>query len=225
MVKVSIIIPCKEIDATVRRCIKHCKRLEHNKEIIVVPDSVIPGFPAAKRNWAMQKATGDIFAFIDSDAYPSKDWLKHAAYWLKCFDAVCGPGVLPPDAPLEEHIADQVHQWVFCPYRVKADIPQIVNWFPSFNLIVKREVATQFDNYLTGEDDRFGLKIRNGIFYHPDILVYHNRRGIFHPLWRQFGIWGKHKGHFARLAFIAYITTLFTYATNYLKGFLKKGIK
>jgi len=114
----------------------------------------------------MDRATGDIFAFIDSDAYPSPKWLKNALYWLKCFPAVCGPGVLPPDAPFEEKVADQVHKWVFCPYRVKADKPQIVPWFPSFNLIVKREFAGQFENYLTGEDDRFGMNIKGGIFYH-----------------------------------------------------------
>lgn len=224
MVKVSIIIPCKTIDDDVKRCVGYCEKLPEVHEVIVITDLIIPGLPSAKRNWAMQRAVGDVFAFIDADAYPSKDWLKNALYWLQTFKAVCGPGVLPPDAPIEEHIADQVHQWVFCPYRVVAKEPQIVKWFPSFNLIVRREVATQFDPYLTGEDDKFCLRIKDGIFYHPDILVYHNRRGIFKPLWRQYGTWGKHKGHFARLALIAYITTLFTYATNYLNGFFNKCI-
>lgn len=224
MVKVSVIIPTKKIDHYVKRCVSSLEKLPEIHETIVVSDSLCPGLPAAKRNWAMQRAKGDIFAFLDSDAYPSKDWLKHALYWLQTFDAVCGPGILPPDAPIGEHIADRVHQWVFCPYRVKADKPQIVGWFPSFNLIVKREVATQFDSYLTGEDDRFGLKIKNGIFYHPDILVYHNRRGIFKPLWRQFGQWGKTKGHFFRLALVAWITTVWVYALNYVKGFWKRRL-
>ena len=99
-----------------------------------------------------------------------------------------------------------------------------MKWFPSFNLIVKREVATQFEGYLTGEDDRFGEKIKGGIFYHPSILVYHNRRGAFKPLWRQFGTWARHKGHFQKLAFLAWITTLWTYAVNFMIGFFKKGV-
>lgn len=219
--KVSIIVPCKKMDYFARRCVDHCEARYPDYELIVVTDSVCPGLPATKRNWAMQKATGDVFAFIDSDAYPSRDWLKHALYWLQTFDAVCGPGVLPADAERVEHIADKVHQWLFAPYRVKAMAPRIVTWFPSFNLIVKRSVATEFDSYLTGEDERFAKKIRGGIFYHPDILVYHNRRGAFSPLWRQFGTWGRHKGHFAKLALLAWVTTVWTYAVNYVKGFLK----
>ena len=170
----------------------------------------------------MQRATGNIFAFIDSDAYPSPDWLKNALYWLQCFPAVCGPGVLPPDAPYIEHVADKVHEWVFCPYRVKAKKPQLVSWFPTFNLVVRKEVASQFDNYLTGEDDRFGLTIKDGIFYHPSILVYHNRRGIFKPLWRQFGTWARHKGAFQWMAVVAWVTTILVYVINFVKGFIRR---
>lgn len=224
MAKVSIIIPCKTVDDYVIRCVQHLEWLHEEREVFLVSDAICPGFPSAKRNWAMQRATGEIYAFIDSDAYPSQDWLKNALHYLKCFDAVCGPGVLPPDAPWIEQVADQVHQWLFCPYRVKAGKPQIVPWFPTFNLIVKKEVATQFDSYLTGEDDKFGLNIKDGIFYHPSILVYHNRRGIFRPLWRQFGVWARHKGHFLRLSLLAYLTTLWTYAINFVKGFFSENI-
>ena|SRR3990167_1777202 len=222
MVKVSIIIPTKEIDAYANRCIDCCSKLPGNPEIIIVPDSTCPGLPASKRNWAMQRAKGDVFAFIDSDAYPSADWLKNALYWLECYPAVCGPGVLPPDAPWEEQIADQVHKWVFCPYRVTPKTPRIVPWHPTFNLIVKREVATQFDPYLTGEDDRFGLNIKGGVFYHPSILVYHNRRGIFKPLWRQFGTYARHKGAFVGIAAVAWVTTIWVYAVNWVLGFLRR---
>src|SRR3990167_9659505 len=96
-------------------------------------------------------------------------------------------------------------------------------WYPTFNLIVKKKFAAAFENYLTGEDEKFCLNnFKDWIFYHPSILVYHNRRGIFKPLWKQFGTWGRHKGHFARLAFIAWVTTLLVYAANFLIGFLKR---
>lgn len=219
---VSIIIPCKTVDAYAQRCIKFCEALPQEKEIMVISDVLCPGFPAGKRNWAMQRAKGDVFAFIDSDAFPSAEWLKNALYYLQCFPAVCGPGVLPPEAPLSEHIADQVHKWVFCPYRVKSDKPRIVPWHPTFNLIVRREVATQFDDYLTGEDDKFCTRIEGGIFYHPSIVVYHNRRGAFRPLWKQFGTYARHKGAFVGLAFVAWLTTLWTYVWNWVKGFLRR---
>lgn len=224
MAKVSIIVPTKIIDIYAMRCMDYCRRLCPEAELLVVTDEICPGLPAKKRNWAMQRATGDIFAFLDSDAYPSENWLKNSLFWLRYYPAVCGPGVLPPDAPACEKIADKVHQWMFCPYRVIPQEQRMVKWFPTFNLIVKREVATQFESFLTGEDDKFGEKIHGGIFYHPSISVFHNRRGAFRPLWRQFGQWGMTKGHFARLALIAYVTTLFTYAVNFVKGFFSRRI-
>ena len=222
MAKVAVIIPTREIDTYVKRCLWHCERLPEEKEIIVVPDSVVPGLPAAKRNWAMQQTDAEIYAFIDSDAYPSRKWLKNALYWLQCFPAVCGPGVLPPDASWAEQVADQVHKWVFCPYRVTPQSSRMVPWHPTFNLVVRREAATQFQDYLTGEDDKFCLNIKGGIFYHPDILVFHNRRGAFKPLWKQFGTYARHKGAFAGMAFAAWITTLWVYAVNWGLGFLRR---
>jgi glycosyltransferase involved in cell wall biosynthesis len=222
MAKVSIIVPCKKIDSVVQRCLTRCLELYPSAELMVITDEVCPGFPAGKRNWAMQRATGDVFAFIDSDAYPAEGWLEKALFYLQVFPAVCGPGVLPPDAPFIEHVADQVHKWVFCPYRVTAKSARVVPWHPTFNLIVKKEVAPQFDNYLTGEDDRFCLAIKEGVFYHPEILVYHNRRGAFRPLWKQFGTYARHKGTFVALAYLAWITTIWTYITNWIKGFLNR---
>lgn len=220
MAKVSIIVPTKVIDTYAKRCIKSCKQHAPEAELLVITDDICPGFPAGKRNYAMNIAKGDVYAFVDSDAFISKDWLKNALYWLQCYPAVCGPGVLPPDAPRSEYIADQVHKWVFCPYRVSPKSQRIVKWHPTFNLIVKKEVAPLFDNYLTGEDDRFCERIKGGIFYHPDILVYHNRRGAFRALWKQFGTYARHKGTFKALALIAFITTLWTYAINFVKGFV-----
>ena len=224
---VSIIIPCKKIDDYIKRCEYHCVNVLETipncvHEILVINDEVCPGYPAAKRNYAMVRARGDVFAFIDGDAYPSPDWLKNALYWLQCYPAVCGPGVLPADAPMSERIADQVHKWVFCPYRVMPKSPRMVSWHPTFNLIVRREVATQFDSYLTGEDDRFCERIKEGIFYHPSILVYHNRRGIFRPLWKQFGTYARHKGAFQGMAFIAWLSTIFVYIRSWIGGFIRR---
>ena len=220
--KVSIIVPTKIIDFYAKRCIEACQTFFPKAELLVITDEICPGLPAAKRNYAMQKAKGDIYAFIDSDAYPSPDWIKNALYWLQCYPAVGGPGVLPPDAGIDERIADQVHKSVFCSYRVSKKTPRIVKWHPTFNLIVKREVAPAFDAYLTGEDDRFCAGIPGGVFYHPDILVYHNRRGAFKPLWKQFGTYARHKGAFVGMASLAWATTIWTYAMNWVKGFIRR---
>lgn len=217
--QVSIIIPCKTVDDYVRRCVSACVELYPEQEIIVIPDSICPGYPSAKRNYAMEIASGDIFAFIDSDAYPSRQWLDVALKWLNVYPAVCGPGVLPPDAPDEERIADIVYQLLPYAYRVVPMIPRVVPEYPTFNLVVRREVATKFKNYLTGEDSLFCREIPGGVFYHPEILVYHSRRPIFKRLWKQVGTYGLHRGNFIKKAIFAWISTVWTYSLNFIIGF------
>ena len=220
--KVSIIIPTREIDEYTKRCVRHCSFNFPGAEIIVIPDSLVPGYPSIKRNWGMAKAKGDYFAFIDSDAYPSKEWLDKALCWLSMYPAVCGPGVLPPDAPEKERVADIVYQMLPYSYRVVPMKQRIVAEYPTFNLIVNRKSATKFESYLTGEDSLFCRKIKEGIFYHPDILVYHNRRGAFKPLWKQVGTFGRHRGHLIKLCILALISTLFVYCVNFVIGFFRR---
>jgi glycosyltransferase involved in cell wall biosynthesis len=53
---------------------------------------------AAARNTALNAATGEIVAYIDDDAIPDPDWLRHLAATFSSgpFAAVGGPNVLPP---------------------------------------------------------------------------------------------------------------------------------
>lgn len=199
-----------------------CKAVCQGAEIIVVPDDVVPGYPAGKRNWAMRQAKGDVFAFIDSDAYPSDRWLETALYWLESFPAVCGPGVLPPDAPPLERVSDVVYQMLPYPERVVPLSRRTLREYPTFNLVVRRDVATDFEDYLTGEDSLFCRNIEAGVFYHPDILVYHNRRPAFRGLWKQVGTYGRHRGNFVRLALTAWISSIVVYAWNFIVGFCKR---
>lgn len=219
---VTIIIPCREVNEDVHKCFRECSLLKNKTEIIIVTDKDCPGYPALKRNWAMARAKGDVYAFIDSDAFPHDHWLDNALRYLHSFDAVCGPGVLPPDSPVSEKAADLVFQWLPYSYRVIPGNPSIVAEYPTFNLVVRKSAATPFDNYLTGEDSLFCRRIRGGIFYHPDILVYHRRRSLFRPLWKQIGTYGRHRGNFIRLALIAWVTSVFTYAVNFIRGFFLK---
>lgn len=81
--KVSIIIPCKDIDELTSESIDMCSQLDYdNFEIIV--------------------STGEFLAFIDSDAYPQKDWLKNAVRYFSDPEvaAVGGHGVTPDEDPV-----------------------------------------------------------------------------------------------------------------------------
>lgn len=218
----SIIVPCKWVDKYTKRCISFCERIYPEVELIVITDEDCPGYPAAKRNWAMARAKGKYFAFLDSDAYPAKDWLETAHHLLTSYDAVCGPGILPPDSPKLERVADVVFQMLPYSYRVVPQEHGFVAEYPTFNLIVKREVATEFENYLTGEDSLFCRKIKQGIFYHPNVLVYHSRRPAFKGLWKQVGTYGRHRGNFIRLAIFAFVSSCFVYSINFIKGFFMR---
>lgn len=224
MAKFSIIIPCREIEDNAKRCIKYCKWLPVDKEIIVVPDFMCAGFPSTKRNWAMQRAKGDYYAFIDSDAYPAFDWLTNALYHLKYHPAVCGPGVLPPDAPIHEKIADNVLRFMPYSYRVIPRKARVCAEFPTFNLIVHWDVATPFDDYLTGEDSLFCRRIKEGIYYTPDIVVFHSRRPLWRPFWKQVSTYGLHRGHFIRLALVGWLTINVTYVINFFRGFFRRKV-
>ncbi len=222
--KVSVIIPCKEIDENLKRCLYHCMKLPNDPEIIIVPDKVCPGVPATKRNWGMERAKGDIFAFIDSDAYPTKEWLYMALRYLRSFTAVCGPGILPFGSSLSERASDLIYKLLPYSYRVTPKAARIVAEFPTFNLLVWRIAAPKFKPYLTGEDSLFCREINGNIFYHPGIVVYHSRRPLFRPMWKQVATYGKHRGHLIRLAFLGWISTVFTYAVNFIKGFFRRKI-
>ena len=224
---VSIIIPYKQRDKLVERCLYHILHQTYKDyEVIEVSDNEFLGFPADKRNWAISRARGDYLAYIDSDAYPSSDWLLNALFWLnKGYIGVCGAGVLPYDAPLLEQAADLVYKLLPFSYRVTPKKQRIVTDYPTFNLIVKK-TDIKFKPYLTGEDTLYckELSQRGQILYTPDVWVYHNRRPLFKPFWKQISTYGKHRGHLITLALLGWLSTWIVYPFNFIKGFLRKKI-
>jgi glycosyltransferase involved in cell wall biosynthesis len=223
----SIIIPYKTKDSFVERCLK-CISYQTYKdyEVIEVPDLICDGYPSEKRNWAIKRAKGDYLAFIDSDAYPPEDWLDNALMILRLgYIGVCGPGVLPYDASLLEQATDLVYKCLPFSYRVTPKAHRIVTDFPTFNLVVKK-TDLQFQPYLTGEDTLYckELSERGKILYTPILTVYHYRRPLFRPYWKQISIYGFHRGHLIRLAVAGLATTVVIYATNFIKGFLRRKI-
>ncbi len=212
---VSIIIPCPEIDVYTRECIEHCLKLNYKRyEMIVLPDAkskfagkkikVIPTgrvMPAIKRNIGMKKAKGRIYAFIDSDAYPARDWLKNAVKYLQDerVGMVGGPNLTPPKDNFKQKISGILYSKFFVggrtSIRYRIAKRQEAVELPSCNFIVKREYATIFEgDLLTAEDSKFCFNItRKGkrILYAPDVIVYHHRREIFMPHFRQTWIYGR----------------------------------
>jgi len=214
--KVSIIIPCKKINKETEKCIKECLKLDYNNyEILVLPDfksrnrwgnkvKVISSGkvkPAVKRNLAMRKASGEYYAFIDSDAYPRKDWLKNALGYFKDekVGIVGGPNLTPKEGNFWERVSGYVlanfFATLFSNIRYKIARNRYVRELPSCNYIARKSSSEEYDScYLTAEDSKFCfscLKKGYKILYAGDVVVYHHRRSSFSGHLKQMFIYAR----------------------------------
>ena len=216
--KFSIVIPCKEIDAYVEECMSHCLKLNHNNyEIILLPDEktnkeykktkiIRTGKvkPSIKRNIAAKESKAGVLAFIDSDAYPNKDWLKNAEKYLEKekIGAVGGPNLTPEhDHILQKASGDILSSPLTGRSSIRYKIinkPLFVKELPSCNLLIKKEVFNKTKGYvpelLTAEDTKLCFDIIDlgkKILYIPNVIVYHHRRFLFRPHLKQMFIYGR----------------------------------
>lgn len=245
---ISVIIPVKNWNEYLEENVKHLlKGSYQNFEVIILMDKkskisypktkiIATGNigPAEKRDMGAKKAKGDIFAFIDDDAYPASDWLKNALFFLKKENvaAVCGPGVTPSSDSIYQKVSGVVSASLIGggPYAYRF-IPQkerFVDDYPSMNLIIKKTDFWKiggFDNsYWPGEDTKLCLdiieKLKKKILYHPDILVYHHRRPIFKKHLLQNGRYGLHRGYFAKVLPLTSLRPSYFIPSCLLFGFL-----
>ena len=125
--KVSIIIPCVYINERAVKCIRECLNLNYDDlEVIVLPDKTSKKSkddrlriietgkvkPGVKRNIGMEDASGELFAFIDDDAYPNRDWLKNVVKYFEDdnIGIVGGPNLIPDleEVNFAERVSDGV---------------------------------------------------------------------------------------------------------------------
>lgn len=227
--KVSIIIPVKAINEYIRQAFEYYPKLDYPSdlyEVLIFPDEydgketfpnarIIPSGlvgPADKRDMALKYATGDVFAFIDDDAYPRADWLKNAVKFFEdeTVGAVGGPAVTAPDDDIWQQASGKVYESFLCSagyvYRYLPKERRDVDDLPSVNLIVRRDVFETVggydSNYYPGEDTKLCLdiieKAGKRIVYDPDILVFHHRRRMFKGHLKQATNYAKHRGYFAK---------------------------
>ncbi|MGQ9544035.1 MAG: glycosyltransferase [Candidatus Bathyarchaeia archaeon] len=220
---VSIIIPCKEIDAYTKQCVDYCRKLDYDDfEIILLPDYAsekIEGVrvistgcvsPGRKRNMGVTNANGDFYAFIDSDAYPRRDWLSNAVKYFKDSQvaAVGGPGLTPK----EDGTMQRASGYVLSSFmvggisnRYKAKKSFESDDIHSCNFIARKtileEVGGWNEKYWPGEDTLICLAIKKlgkRLVEASDIVVYHHRKPLFKEYLRQVSRFGVHRGFFAK---------------------------
>lgn len=217
---ITVIIPCKErkeADKCIEKCIRAGRFTQTPLQILIMDDNITGKVvPAIKRDMGAKKAKGEILAFIDSDAYPAINWFEVATRYITDY-ALGGPSLLPPESSLRERIADKVYRCLPLNYRVKPTKPMFVKEMPTSNLFVKTsrfiEVGGFGCDYLTGEDSILCQKL-GGCLYVPELQVYHRRRPIYHPLFKQVATYGKQRGMF----FKAYLGTVWSYAKHFISA-------
>lgn len=169
--------------------------------------------PAEKRDAAMQWVTGDICAFIDDDAYPAAGWLDKAeAYFAgdASLGGLGGPGITPPGGDLATRLGGAFYESRLGSGGLRerfvaiGERHEIDDW-PAYNFFVRtsalRAVGGWASSLYGGEDTKLCLALVEGghrLDFVPDVVVYHHRRAVFGPLWRQVGNIGYQRGRFVR---------------------------
>ena len=210
--KINIIIPAIRLDAELLKCLKEINKLSYNNFFVTIVldykfSKKLPRFKykikkmivgktnmSKKRNMAVLKFNSDYIAFIDSDAYPNKNWLKYAIQFLEDekSDVVGGPGMPFPKQSYSEKICYLSKRSFFVTgylnFRKYKAKQRYCDWLEACNLVMSRKFFLKYggmDNQrYTGEDSEFFERMRKKnkdlkVFYSPKLFIYHKERRVF----------------------------------------------
>lgn len=176
----------------------------------VIPTGAVG--PAGKRDIGAQAARGDLLAFLDDDAYPSKHWLADAVreFSDERIAGVGGPAVTPPEDTVRQKASGRIFSSPLVSgayvYRYLPRKRRFVDDLPSCNLFIRSDVFRQAGGFNTrywpGEDTilcrAVTTQLGRKLLYTPECLVCHHRRPVFIPHLRQIASYALHRGYFAR---------------------------
>jgi GT2 family glycosyltransferase len=206
---VSVIVPALNSAATIGKCMAAlaAQRTRHTFEVLVVHSGeddtcaeavrVLPevramqlperALAAKARAAGVSAARGDVFAFIDSDAYAAPDWIDEVVRSAESgYDLVCGSiGNANPGNRVSR--AEQL--FMFSEFL--AETPERPMWFAlSGNLVMRRAAYERFGPFVeirAAEDLIFSrrLKMAGGrILFAPSMQVFHDNRRALKPYLR-----------------------------------------
>jgi len=210
--KFNIIIPAIKIEKELLYCLKKLEKINYkNFFVTIVLDyknfkklnkytfklkTIISGSVnmARKRNLAAKKFKSDYVAFLDSDAYPNKNWLKYAnLYFSKEKSLVVGgPNIPFPKQTYTEMLCHYCKRSFFLnghlAYRkYKSKKKYINDWLESCNFLLSRDLFLKNngmnEKIFIGEDQEFFKRLKTRIknlkiLFCPKLFVYHKERGI-----------------------------------------------
>ena len=207
---VNVIIPAVKIDEEVLKCLVEINKIKYQNFFVTVVldhtqgkklprlkykiNKLISGKinMSKKRNIAAKKFKSKYIAFIDSDAYPNKNWLKLAIKYLKQKkgNIVGGPGIPFPNQNYLERICYFSKRSYFVTgylnFRKYKASKRVCDWLESCNLIMEKNFFLKYGgmdvNRYTGEDKEFFERVKKKnsglkVYYSPDLFIYHRERG------------------------------------------------
>jgi hypothetical protein len=207
---ISVVLCSYNGGRVIERCLQGLARLDYpDYEVIVIDDgstddtariaseydvtlvsTANQGLSAA-RNEGLARARGEIVAYIDDDAWPDPDWLRHLAWVYMTSDhaGVGGPNLPPPgDGPIADLVAlapgGPLHV-----LRTDTEAEHIPGCNSSFRTERLRAIGGYDARYRTaGDDVDVCWRLHEAgwsIGFSPGAMVWHHRRGSVRGYLRQ----------------------------------------
>jgi GT2 family glycosyltransferase len=200
--KISVVVCAYNAEPTMRECLESLTKLAYpSYEAVIVDDgstdrtgSIADEYPqfkiihqpnrglSAARNVGMAAATGDIIAYLDSDAVADPDWLTYLAWKFKRTDhvGVGGPNLPPPE---EDWLANCVASAPGSPTHILLD-DETAEHIPGCNMAFRKEALAEIDGFDTtytaaGDDVDICWRLQergHTIGFSPAAIVWHHRR-------------------------------------------------
>jgi O-antigen biosynthesis protein len=208
--RISVVVCAFNAQPTIRECLEGLDRLDYpNFEVIVVNDGSTDATGAiaaeyrvrlistenrglsSARNTGLEASAGEIVAYLDSDAFPDRHWLKYlaAAFIASPYVGIGGPNLAPPGLGKIANCFDNapggpVH--VLLSDREAEHIPGCNMAFRKASL----EAVGGFDPILrvAGDDVDVCWRLQDrgwSLGFSPGAVVWHHRRTTLGSYWKQ----------------------------------------
>ena len=210
----TVIIPCISY-LDVKKCIKNIRKYykkikiivclnkirskknkDKNLKIILTKSKSI----GKKRNIAVDASKSKYLAFIDSDAYPAKNWIESTFKLInkKEIKIIAGPHIDPLKQNNSQRLIGAIKKSfliTMMPQLQKntAEKKQFVSFLPSVNWITSKKFYNSMnqmdDKMLRNEDWDFVYRMKKKkarLLYSPKTLVYHENNTLIHFIKKRF---------------------------------------